>query len=165
MLRDRFIALLGCLIISAESLACSFAPMTEAFVVVEGEGMPPAKPDFIVKEIKRGHDDGNPGSCSDAGILILKRETPPENSTGYLFGITAGEFEADIFDASPIKAVERNEKEGLYNFVWLDGASDWQEPIDITVKIVTVSKTGQKSEPQMLKVMHPGSKRPWWRVW
>src|SRR5690606_20739474 len=98
-------------------------------------------------------------------ILILKRGTAPDEPTGYVFEIVEGEFEDAIFDASPIKAVERNEKEGLYNFAWLDGASNWQEPIDITVKIVAVTKTGQKSEPQMLKVTHPGIERPWWRLW
>lgn len=42
---------------------------------------------------------------------------------------------------------------------------DFQEPIDITVKIIAVSKDGGRSEPQYLKVTHNGVKKPWWQLW
>ena len=57
------------------------------------------------------------------------------------------------------------ENEKLFSFLWLDGSNEEQEPIDITVQIIAVSLSGNKSEPQLLTITHPGIQKPWWKVW
>ena len=139
--------------------------MTEEFEVVPGDGVPPVVPNFKVEKIVRGTDDGNLASCSDAGILTLKNLDIPGESTGYIFSIVEGQFEDQLFHEKPIQATDYFLKDSLYNFIWLDGSSDVQEPIDVTIEIVAISKTGQRSSPQKLKVMHPGVSKPWWKFW
>jgi len=150
---------------SSSSFACSFVQMTEDFDIDAEFAPTPMTPNFVVEKIVRGSDDGNIGSCSDAGILTLKRKNSPENPTGYIFEILTGEFEDQLFYPEPVRATERFEQEGLYKFVWLDGSNDEQEPINIEVKIVALSKSGERSKPQILKVTHPGIKKPWWKIW
>ncbi|MCV6620423.1 MAG: hypothetical protein OIF51_01565 [Cellvibrionaceae bacterium] len=150
---------------SSYSLACSFAQMLQDFEVKEGIGKPPQKPGFIVHKIHRGTDDGEFSSCSDAGIITLKLSAPQTESVGYIFEIVEGEFEDQLFLGNPVEATSRFKKDGLYKFIWLDGSSVEQEPINITVKIEAVTTTGQRSEPQLLNVLHPGVKKPWWKIW
>ncbi|TAA48549.1 hypothetical protein [Corallincola spongiicola] len=147
------------------AFACSFAIMTEEFEIVPGEGAPPAIPYFETKDIVRGTDDGNYASCSDAGILTLKLLDTQSQPVGYMFRIVQGQFEDKLFYEQPIQATDPYREENLYKFVWLDGSSDVQEPIDITLEIVAISKTGHKSGPQTLRITHPGVSKPWWKFW
>lgn len=161
----RILILTFLCICSSKSLGCSFAQMLEGFNVVEGSGAPPLQPDFIVHEIHRGTDDGSYSSCSDAGILTLKLSSPQPENTGYIFEIVEGDFEDHLFQGGPVQATAYYAKDGFYKFVWLDGSSVEQEPINIIVKIQAISKTGKKSESQHLKIQHIGVKKPWWNLW
>lgn len=76
-----------------------------------------------------------------------------------------GEFEDALLPSGPVQATLRYSKKGLYRFVWLDGSTLEQEPINVVIKIRAVSKTGQYSKPQLLSVKHAGVKKPWWRLW
>ena len=152
-------------VFSVNVFACSFMQMLQPFEVVDGSGAAPDNPSFSVKKVHRGKDDGNFASCSDAGIITLKLDPEQNAGMGYIFEIVEGEFEDQLFTGEPITATEHYAKDGLYKFLWLDGSSDEQEPINIVVKIQAVSKTGEKSSPQLLNVSHPGVKKPWWKVW
>lgn len=150
---------------SSDVFACSFAPMFEPFKV-SGENSPkPNVPDFEVAKIKRGSDDGNYASCSDAGMLSLTLRTKTIHPTGYLFKIIDGTMEDRLFYPEPIKPSIYFEEEGIFNFIWLDGSSEEQEEIEMSVEIIAVSKSGERSEPQVLKVSYPGVKKPWWKFW
>jgi hypothetical protein len=152
------------LLISSNTFACSFAPTTEEFVLDNSDAPAPSTPIFVVKSINRGFDDGDGGSCSDAGILTLKIASPIEANVGYIFEISEGTFDDKIFYDAPIKSSEFA-KEGTFTFIWLDGESDSQEPINITVEITPVAKSGAKGKPAHLKITHPGVKKPWWKFW
>lgn len=150
--------------LTSHSLACSFALMIEEFKLEDVEAPVPAKPEFIVKNIKRGSYDGDGGSCSDAGALTFKAHNGSASEVGYLFKIIEGSFEDEIFYDTPITPSKFAEK-GVFTFIWFDGHSDEQKPIDMVVEVTPVSKAGEKGEPAYLEVTHPGVKKPWWKLW
>jgi hypothetical protein len=145
------IAIVGALA-AQPAFACNLGPGYEAF----GAGptllrptmtLAPA-PDVTVETIERGYDDGDGGSCSDAGILVL---TVPSDALGYRFELVAGSLD-DVFPDGYVRTRER----GRLRFVWLDGGHDWQESIDVLLKITTLSATGAVSEPTLLRIRHSG---------
>jgi hypothetical protein len=152
-------------LISYNALACSPHQPTGLFEVTGIESPKPVTPDFVVGGISRGHDDGNSVSCSDAGVISLKLKTTPSNPTGYLFEMLENDFEDQLFISKPISILEDYDKNSPFYFRWLDGSNEVQEPINIAIKIIAVSKTGDKSTPQYLKITHPGVKKPWWKFW
>ena len=85
-----------CTIVSMPVLACSFAPGYEIFqfAVPNPNGIGPETPVLTGYEIKRGYNDGNFASCSDAGIIELYFERT--HGVGYLFE-PIGEFEDNLF--------------------------------------------------------------------
>lgn len=118
-----------------------------------------------MKTIRRGTDDGNFASTSDAGILTLELENPPAKKQGYKFEIIEGNFEDRLFTGEAVTPSEYVENRKDFSFIWLDGSSYEQEAFNIKVKIIGVSASGAESEPQFLKVKHDGIKKPWWRIW
>ena len=120
-------------------------------------------PSFTVTSIERGRK-GYSGSCAGAGILTIRAERF-QPDTGYIFSLAEGEMEDQLFYPSTIQKVPGSEEPGEYFFIWLDGNTEAQEPIDIVIKITAVSKDGGRSEPQYLKVQHPGVKKAWWKFW
>jgi|TARA_B110000211_G_scaffold158508_1_gene179461 hypothetical protein len=152
-------------ILAFKAAACSFAPAFDEFVISENSSDKVTTPTFRVDSIHRGTDDGNHGSCSDAGFINLKLEALPSHEQGYIFKIVEGKFEDQLFYESPVVPSKFMENEKLFSFLWLDGSNKEQEPINITVQIIAVSRSGNKSEPQRLKITHPGIQKPWWKVW
>ena len=163
---SRFLLLLLLLnILAFEVTACSFAPAFDDFVISENSSDEVTKPTFKVDSIHRGTDDGNHGSCSDTGFINLKLETLPSHEQGYIFKIIEGKFEDQLFYESPVVPSKFMENEKLFSFLWFDESNEEQESINITVQIIAVSRSGNKSEPQLLTITHPGIKKPWWKVW
>ncbi len=152
-------------LVAFNAIACSFLPAFDDFVITDSSAVKATKPNFTVDSIHRGTDDGNHGSCSDAGFIELKLDTVPLHEQGYIFKIIEGKFEDQLFYESPVVPSKFIDSKKLYSFVWLDGSSEEQEPINITVQIIAVSRSGNKSEPQILKITHPGVEKPWWKVW
>jgi len=140
-------------------------PTKMAFEPSSTEEIQPIKPTFVVNHIGRGEDDGNHGSCSDAGMISLKLNEKPPLKQGYIFEIVEGEFEDSLFDGTPVIINDLIENKSTYSFIWFDGNSDEQEPINIKVKIIAVSNSGHKSTPQYVVIKHPGIKKPWWKIW
>ena len=91
--------------------------------------------------------------------------TSAEKDTGFIFAIEEDQFEDQLFYPEPMILESDHTGSDEYFFIWNDGRTTEQEPIDITVKIVAVSKDGGRSEPQYLKVTHNGVKKPWWQLW
>ena len=144
------VAVLAVCIVARPVLACSFAPGYEAFRPVRflpGSNLLP-EPAVSVDRIERGHQ-GDAGLCADAGILVLK---VPTEMLGYSFELVEGTFDDVVFPEGFVQPTER----GYLRFVWLDGNTDRQEPIDVLVKITTMSATGVLSEPLLLRIEDPG---------
>lgn len=153
------------LLLSNNSFACSFMPTMEMFKTSSVERIEPTIPMFKLSHIGRGEDDGNHGSCSDAGVITLKLQSIPIVDQGYIFEIIEGSFEDTLFDTAPVILNDLIEDKSTYSFIWFDGNSDEQEPINIKVKITAVSKSGHQSAPQYVDIKHPGIKKPWWKIW
>lgn len=151
--------------ISINTLACSFMPTKVAFETSTIEKVEPIIPAFELSHIGRGKYDGNHGSCSDAGVVSLKLKEMPSIEQGYIFEITEGTFEDTLFDTGPVIINDLIEDKSTYSFIWFDGNSDEQEPINIKVKIIAVSRSGHQSAPQFIEIKHPGVKEPWWKLW
>lgn len=135
--------------------ACSFAPMLEEFMITDGSAVIPTKPNFAVDSIQRGIDDGTRNSCSDAGFINLKLDSAPSNDQGYIFKLVEGEFDYQIFDEAPVIPSKFMENKRLYSFLWFDGHNAEQMPINIMVQIIAISRSGNKSEPQLLTITYP----------
>jgi hypothetical protein len=96
------ILLLVISLLAFKSEACSFAPAFDDFVISQSTLVVASKPNFSVASIHRGTDDGNHGSCSDAGFIELKLGVTPSNEQGYVFKIVEGNFEDQLFNESPV---------------------------------------------------------------
>lgn len=144
--------------------AGSFVPLLDEFEVNGSVKTVPTAPKFSVREIHRG-TDGNFGSTSDAGVLVLVNELGPTPNQGYYFSIVKGHFEDALFTKKPVTPTEFADNAATFTFIWLDGASKEQEAFNITVKIVAVSKSGKLSEPQLIEITHQGVQKPWWKFW
>ncbi|RRS06942.1 hypothetical protein EAG18_19350 [Pseudoalteromonas sp. J010] len=152
-------------LISFDALACSMMPTSKYFEVTGNGTTEPVKPVFEVDGVHRGTDDGNHGSCSDVGSIVLKLKNIPTIEQGYIFELVEGTFEDTLFSDKAITLADFLEEKDEYYFVWFDGNSEEQEAFDIKIKITAVSESGIKSEPQYLKVSHPGVQKLWWKVW
>lgn len=141
----------------APSHACSFQPGYEPFLIRPyglREEPPPQPPKLEVLKIERGRD-GNPGMCDDAGILVLGvKNDSGQTHTGYRFRLVSGVFNDRVFPDYAVRPAEQSP--GVLRFVWLDGASDRQEPIDLVVEVVAVSLWGAESDAVRLHIKHPG---------
>lgn len=146
--------------------SCSMAKMTEPFVINNKlDTIKPTKPSFKVSELFRGRRNGT--SCSGIASLQLIPQKPPLQEQGYIFEVIKGTFSTfHVRDKGPVKAsrIHRLISEELktvdkYGFIFnfFEGAPyKPHKPIDITLKITAVSKSGEKSNPQLLRIQHEG---------
>jgi len=125
------------------SYACSFVPGYEEFLVmpVYGDsGKSPNKPIAEVVSIKRGYNDGNGASCSDAGIIKIGfKDSNPYHKTGYSFTIIEGSLEDKVFPDGYVRPPNSLDSKNEVMFVWFDGSNNYQEAIDIKVEIRALS--------------------------
>lgn len=142
--------------LSFQTIACSMMPAFEPFAASGENSAEPVPPTFEVASIKRGKFDDLRGSCSGFGHIVLTLASPPTRAQGYTFEIVKGSFEAPLFTDNPIMVAELLEDKNTFYFTWFDGNSNQQSPFDFTVKITAVSQAGMVSEPQYLRVTHPG---------
>lgn len=144
------------------SYACSFSEGYTSFYAAPQltlRSKPPEKPNLEVSYIKRGFDDGDGGSCSDAGIIILRvLDDNPKFATGYKFEVVDGSFEDSLFPESFITQPTRPLVHGDFMFVWFDGPRNIQESIDLRVKATAMNLQGIESEPFVFQIYHPGGK-------
>ena len=151
----KIFLLLSFISILNPAIACSFAPGYEPLRVSSAyqSNFVPDKPHALVTSVRRGYDDGNGGSCSDAGILTIKiDDSNPSNKTAYKFKVLDNEVFSSIFPTEPvmISPLERESEEMF--FVWFDLGETQGKEMRFTLEIVAVSPTGAESEPFQLVV-------------
>jgi len=135
--------------------ACSFARGWNHFLVEprhEAEETKPKLPKLEVSEVRRGYNDGNYASCSDAGIITFKAANTPIGEFGYTFEIEEGEFEGSVFPKGALAPLENGE----IFFVWLDGSKNYQEAFDLSVRVHSVNKQGIYSDSVFIQISHAG---------
>ena len=135
--------------------ACSLAPALEEFIVTEGAAVTVINPNFSVDSIHRGNDDGKRNSCSDLGFINLQLESVPSHAQGYIFNIVEGDFGTQIFNNVPVVPSKFMGSKKQYTFHWFERNNTEQKPINMILQIIAVSRTGDKSEAQLLTITHP----------
>ncbi|MCG7530873.1 hypothetical protein MHM98_05815 [Psychrobium sp. MM17-31] len=150
------------------ALACSFMSIYTKLDIESytGPAVKAVSPNFKVESIKRGSDDGNFASCSDAGVLKLRNSNHSSDQQGYVFEVVEGAYKEPIFSGDILFPDKLWHDKSLYKIIWFDGNTNEQEPFNILVKITAVSISGDKSEPQYLAIKHSGTKaqRDWIEV-
>lgn len=120
----------------------------------------PPPPHVVVEKLTRGFDDGNPGSCSDGGSLMLVVDDRPHPDViGYTFRIRSGSFPDDVFPDAVLAPVDLGHGKLGFTFWWLDWLQGQRRsvPIDVTVEVRRVAGSGKESEPLLLHILHPGA--------
>ena len=126
-----------------------------------GEQISPEKPGFSVSSISRGKGGGQPAAdCSDAGILVLESSIKLQKGVAYSIEVVKGKDKNAIFPSKPVIPTEHYFNNNQLVFVWLDGGTYEQDPINLTIGISSVSPGGVTSEQQILIISHPGVKQP-----
>ena len=139
-----------------DSSACSFSPGHASFAFstrhAPYSGDAPPIPKVSVQSLKRGYDDGNGASCSDAGILtVVLSKGEEDREVGYMFKLVSGSFHDTVFLDSILAPIEL--EEGVYGFyfVWLDSAG----PIEAQFEVRAVSRTGVEGAAVTLTAQSP----------
>lgn len=147
---------------SLDALACSFAPGYRTFELSSTRppnlGPTPTTPELSLHEIKRGSDDGNFASCSDAGILTISLDDPEAaKNLGFLFELESGSFPDKVLPEEIVAPIELADGSLGFFFVWLDlpaGRSD-VEPIEVKVSVRAVSPTMVEGSKVYLDILNP----------
>ena len=135
--------------------ACSFNQGYEPFRTSSSyqSASIPKKTNASVISIERGFDDGNGGSCSDAGIIRVKiHDENPINRTGYKFRVVDNELFSNLFPSEPVIASALNRSENEFVFVWYDLGETHNQEMKFTLEITAVSYFGNESEPFQLLI-------------
>ncbi|MFV8784439.1 hypothetical protein ACNKU7_18640 [Microbulbifer sp. SA54] len=142
-------------VFSVDSWGCSFPRTYEIFqtappIALASVKVP--KPEIAIGEISRGRD-GIGSMCADAGTIEVVI-TNHRRLTGYKFIVVDGEGPEAVFPKELITPIPGRKN---VRFVWLDGASDIQEPINLKVKVIAVNSLGVESKPTEVLVTHSGT--------
>jgi hypothetical protein len=148
----------------SNALACSFGPGYElrrpptlVRERVEAEGYAPP---VLAPNLQRGSHDGDPASCSDAGVLVFSLGEQPDRSVdGYEFRLVSGVFPDTVeFPEFPVQPIELREGVLGFRFVWLDlpARRYFLEPIEVVIEVRRHSTLGEVSRPTTIAIEHQG---------
>ncbi len=152
---NKSLATLACLLVVSWSAAdaCSFplgyglfelSPRAQPFT-----GEKPSAPVAHVASMKRGFDDGNYASCSDAAVLtIVLAQGERDRNIGYLFSIESGSLHDMKMPGEIITPTELADGELGFFFVWLD----YGTAFSATLSIRSVSPTGLEGDAIVLEI-------------
>ena len=155
----KYIIAIFLVLYTSGAVACSLPIYTEPFVIDKKLKLAlPVKPKFKVSKFPRGTKSKT--SCSVLAFLFLKPEKTIEQQ-GYTFKVIKGTFNP-FHSIEPLQRSEEHkllskeyeafdEDEFVFHFYEI-----LNNPIDIVLQITAISKSGGKSEPQLLKIKHNG---------
>jgi len=143
-------------LLAAPALACSFVE-PEPFVVDDTleDAEAPAAPVILSMTVTRGAEATRPLgdepaiSCTDLGFIELELDGPSEE-VGHRFTVIDGDAPDDLgLPGEPVVGLD-------FAFIWVDGATDDQEPLSLTIEVVAVDLAGNESAPTTFTVDDPG---------
>jgi hypothetical protein len=135
----------------------------------ETDHVPPTLPPVGFNYLARGHRSpgaegcggGDPG-CDAYGVahveLAATDDVSPEYKIGYRFTVASGTLPTGL--VLPEDPVDFPLGETAFNFQWNDGATDEQEPVAFTLRIVAVDQAGNESAPQMVAIHEDSPRLP-----
>ena len=155
-----------CQIIAFSNIAnaCSFLPgynVGEPFSDVKiPKGVIPKPPVISKFTITRGYDDGNGGSCSDAGILrIVLGKSEGVYIQSYEIRVASGSLPEHLIPEFFITPIRFASGEQGFDFYWLDmpQGSTELKVIDAVLEIRQLTYGGRLSEPSYVRVINLGT--------
>ena len=159
--RIVLITALLAIVLPADGFACRFAPgygpYQPSSTRMPSSGPPPAIPDLSFS-IKRGTDDGNFASCSDAGILTFSLgDSAAASKQGYLFTVESGTFPEHVLPDVVVAPIALDDGSLGFYFVWLDLPAGRRrvEPIDAQISVRAVSPTMVEGPKLFLNIRSP----------
>jgi hypothetical protein len=150
-----------------QASACSLAgakPLTVDPQAQATDGTPPSTPVAKVDSIKRGKGPTgtstcgmSASSCDDLGTIAIAVSATDDQTTsdqlGYRVELASGSLPGDLaLPTTPILAMG-----GYLYFHWLDGATDEQEDVSLSLAITTVDRAGNASPSSTVGIHSPGS--------
>jgi len=170
-MKPEFTALIIAIVAGAASIpaparACSSAGPTPHVVdpaMQATDQMPPTLPPPGAPRITRGKGAQGVGctasasSCDDIGSIVIPVRATDDNTPpaqiGFRMSVEDGSLPSGL--TLPSGAVKPWGDVLVLN--WVDGASDDQEPIDFTLRVVAIDLAGNESAPQTVRVSNdPG---------
>lgn len=134
--------------------ACSFAALPEHQIdPLANDIEAPQAPELIDVAVKRGKGSGigeGASSCDDLGTITVRLtpgaddQTPPD-MMGYRVRVISSDFAIGEQVSVPQELVRLDGGGGLF-FLWVDGATDEQEAISLTLGVRSVDLGGNESE-------------------
>lgn len=116
-------------------------------------------PRIRIESLRRGFDDGNTQSCSNAGVLELVINSSDVGPTDiYSFEVANGTLPDGLLPERYVEPVELRPGEHGFRFYWLDlpPGADQLTPLDAVVRIRRTNFSGLSSAPMVLDIVDPG---------
>ena len=128
------------------------------------------RPLILIDSLRRGFDDGNPRSCSNAGVLTLViSETDRAPTEVYSFEIAQGSLPEGLLPSGYVEPIDIGSGRQGFRFSWLDlrAGSQMLASIDGVIRITRVSFAGERSEPLLVPIIDAGGEaaRSTSRLW
>jgi hypothetical protein len=117
------------------------------------------RPSVLIDSLRRGFDDGNPRSCSNAGVLTLViNESDTAPTEVYEFDVAEGSLPQGMLPSGYVEPIDISSGRQGFRFSWLDlrEGSDTLASIDAVLSITRVSYAGERSEPLLVPIMDAG---------
>lgn len=145
-----------CAALPASALACSFIEYDDHVIDdTLSDEVAPSLPTLDAQSVNRGVGPSgglfggqSVSSCDDLGWVTLELSAEDDLSApealGFLFALDSGSLPFTL----PTEAVRPFD--GSITFVWIDEATDEQEPIEATVTVNTVDEAGNLSAEALL---------------
>jgi len=119
--------------------------------------VPPTLPPLSVASLQRGkaQEGCSSNSCEGVGTLAIAGaatdDITPDYGIGYRFSLVAGAL-PPYFSILLDQPSQATVSEGKLWLNWDDGATDDQETIDFTLRVIAIDKAGNESAPQTVRV-------------
>lgn len=158
------VALVALVVVPSSAFSCIYRGNTH-FEVMDNDaedGEAPTKVDIEVVDIQRGtgfsgpfSPGGSRGSCSDLGVLRVALDSV-EDDVGYRFEVIEGSFEGYTRE-EPVRPPGCSPEasscdESEFQFSWVDGATDHQEPLDFRLRVTPVDRAGREGPSSTVQV-------------
>ena len=143
---------------TAPARACSLigpGPYTIDASMQATDHVAPTLPPLSVARLQRGKamEGCSSNSCDGIGTLAIGGAATDDVTAapGYRFSVVAGALPPS-FSILLDQPSQVTVSDGKIWLNWDDGATDDQEPIDFTLKVVAIDKAGNESAPQTVRV-------------
>jgi hypothetical protein len=152
---------LALLVLPARGHACSVSPTPHVLSpqMQATDHQPPTLATIVDVQVARGHaanDDGcsaTASSCDDLGSITFSvaatDDMTPPAQIGYGFSLAGGTLpQGFVLPATALRAPSLI----AVSLTWPDGATDVQDSLDFSLRVVAIDLAGNQSTPQTIRI-------------